>query len=295
MRRLPSLFALRAFEAAARLESFAAAADELAKTPSAISHQVRALEAWFGQPLFRRQIRRVTLTPEGGRLLDKLTRAFDLIEEACGDLRPPDQRSALAVHCSPSFASKWLSPRLPRFMTAYPGITIGLSSSAEPVDLEHDETVDVDITYGDLPARSGVIIESLGLETILPMCAPALIEGHDIRRPEDVTAFTLIDSKLSPAKWPDWCLLNGVKLPGRARPSFDRGALAIAAAVDGIGVALETARFAESELARGQLVALDLPGFKPIERVLHSFCYRKADRGHRNVTAFRNWIREQMG
>jgi DNA-binding transcriptional LysR family regulator len=256
MRRLPPFPALRAFEAAARLGSFAAAGGDLHQTPSAISHQVRALEAWFERPLFVRSVRRVTLTAEGERLLGELTTAFDQIEDVCSALRPSAVRSSLSVHCAPSFATKWLGPRLSRFMQAHPAITIRMTSSAEPVDLKSNTEVDIDISYGAPPPRAGVVVESLGGEPTLPLAAPRLFDGAPPTTPRDLARFTLIDSKLNPVQWADWCKLNGLKLPQSARPSFDRGSLAVAAAADGLGIALETSRFAEAEIARGELIAI---------------------------------------
>ena len=295
MRQLPSFFSLRAFESAARHESFTLAAQELHQTTSAISHQVRALEAWLGISLFSRQTRRVTLTQQGRRLLENLTSGFDLIEKACQDLRARDQAPVLSVHCAPSFASKWLGPRLGQFMHAHPEITIHVSSSAEPADLHRDGTLDLDIAYGAPPLRRGIVVESLGPEAILAMCSPRLIEQSLPVVPADLTRFTLIDSKLNPVQWTDWCAANGVKLPARPRPSFDRGSLAIAAAVDGLGVTLETRRFAELELANGALVVLDGPTFQPIERDTHFLCYRRADQGSQRMTAFRDWLYAQAG
>lgn len=293
MRRLPSFFALRAFEAAARLGSFRQAGEELHQTPSAISHQVRSLESWFGRALFVRQTRRVALTAEGQRLIDRLTPAFDHIEQACAELRPPERRLELAVHCAPSFAAKWLSPRLGHFMQAHPSITIRMSSSAEPADLQRNEGLDIDIAYGLPPARPGVVVEALGRETTVPMCSPRLIEGRGPLAPADLLQFTLIDSPLNPVQWADWCALNGLALTDRARPSFDRGSLAIAAAADGLGIALETTRFAQGELARGALVVLDGPGFRRIERETHFLCYRESERHNREVAAFREWLGAQ--
>lgn len=294
MRRLPSFFSLRAFEAAARLGSFRGAGEELHLTPSAISHQVRALEAWFGRPLFTRQTRRVTLTADGRRLIERLSPAFDDIEAACAELRPPEQTLELAVHCAPSFAAKWLSPRLAHFMQAHPAITIRLSSTAEPANLLRDEAIDVDIAYGAPPARPGVAVEPLGREATVPMCSPRLLHGHRPTKPADLAPFTLIESKLNPVQWPDWFTLNGLKLPDRARPSFDRGSLAVAAAADGLGIVLETTRFAQGELARGELVVLDGPAFRRIERETHFLCYRQAERDSRRVAAFREWLGAEM-
>ena len=295
MRRLPPFSALRAFEAAARLGSFAAAGGELNQTPSAISHQVRALEAWFGRPLFVRSVRRVVLTADGDRLLGELSAAFDQIEDVCTALRPADARSSISVHCSPSFASKWLGPRLPTFLRAHPTITIRLTSSAEPIDLRSHADIDVDITYGAPPARAGVIVESLGNEPTLLLASPRLFNGAPPTRPRDLAGYTLIDSKLNPVQWADWCKLNGLKLPPSARPSFDRGSLAVAAAADGLGIALETSRFAEAELARGELMALDGPGFRRIERATHFLCYRKTNEERAPIVAFKQWLAAELG
>jgi len=294
MRRLPPFPALRAFEAAARLGGLAAASEELHQTPSAISHQVRALEAWFERQLFVRSVRRVTLTDEGRRLLAELSAAFDQIEDACAGLGPGAARSSLAVHCAPSFATKWLGPRLSRFMQAHPALTIRMSSSAEPVDLRSPSDIDIDIAYGAPPARAGVLVEPLGSEPTLPLAAPALLRGALPATPAELARHTLIDSKLNPVQWLDWCKLNGVKLPARARPSFDRGALAVAAAADGLGIALETPRFAEAELARGELVAIDGPAFKRIDRATHFLCYRKANEAHAPLVQFRRWLLAEL-
>src|SRR5258707_11112394 len=135
MRRIPNFVLLRAFEAAARLESFTLAAEELHLSQSAISHQVKELEAYFGLPLFHRRNRRVETTAEGRRLFDSLGRVFDVIEAACSEVALSPQAQVLAVHCAPSLAVKWLGPRLPKLMQADSEIPIRLSSGAGPLDL----------------------------------------------------------------------------------------------------------------------------------------------------------------
>lgn len=294
MRRLPPLPALRAFEAAARRGSFAAAASELSVTPSAISHQVRSLEAWFERTLFVRGTRRVELTPEGRRLLGDLTQAFDLMHDSCAALRPPGQLRELAVHCAPSFASKWLSPRIARFMKAYPATTLRLTSGAEPPDLQQDTGIQLGITYGAPPERATVEVQGLGLEPTMPMCSPRMAGGSEPITPQSLLRLPLIESRLNPVHWADWCRIHRVRLPPAARPSFDRGSMAIAAAVDGVGVVLETVRFAEAELARGELVLLDGPGFRRIERETHFMCWRRAERDQPGLLAFRAWLVAQL-
>ncbi|WP_175772550.1 LysR substrate-binding domain-containing protein [Paraburkholderia phenazinium] len=288
MRKLPSLQALRAFEAAARLQSFLLAAEELHLTPSAISHQVRGLEAYFEHKLFKRSNRRVELTDSGGRLLATLSTAFDMIEEVCRDLSPKAAAESLSVHCTPSFASKWLGPRLPAFMREYPSLTIRMSSSAEPVDLLKEEGLDVAIAYGSVRAQAGVVIEALGAERTAPLASPKLV-GERFER-EDIAKLTLIESKLNPLRWREWFKQNGLKMPDKPQPSFDRAALVLAAAVDGLGVALESVRFAERELASGELVIVGEGLYSPIERETHFFCYRAADRSSRKIQQFHDWL-----
>lgn len=289
MRRIPNFVLLRSFEAAARLESFSLAAAELHLTPSAISHQVRELEAYFGRPLFVRRNRRVEPTPEGRRLLDSLVRVFDVIEAACAEVSLAPQSQVLALHCPPSFATKWLGPRLPDFMQTHPEINLRLTSGPEPIDLTRVQEVDVAISYGSVIDRAGLVCTPLGRERIVPLCAPRLL------RPGATPAqllgeLVLIDSQLSGIGWPRWFTLNGIEIPQRPRPSFDRAALAISAAVDGVGVALESTRLAERELERGELIELGADHFMPLQQATHFLAYRANERQLHKVRSFREWL-----
>jgi DNA-binding transcriptional LysR family regulator len=294
MRKLPSFFALRAFEAAARLESFALASEELHLTPSAISHQIRSLEGYFGLPLFLRRNRGVALTADGARLAGQLFEAFDAIESACADLRPTHGAPTLAVHSSPSFATQWLGPRLPRFMAAHPEIDLSLSSAADAADLLRHPELDITIAYG-APLRSqGVVTEALGMEEIAPLCAPHWFEIEPT--PTDIAQSVLIDSRLNPVRWRDWLAMNGAALPlRRNRPSFDRASLAIAAAVDGLGVALESTRLAEQELQRGDLVIPGAGRHQPVLRETHFLSYRTGDKRSPKIMQFRAWLFAEAG
>ncbi|MFT3957224.1 MAG: LysR substrate-binding domain-containing protein [Piscinibacter sp.] len=289
MRKIPNFVLLRAFEAAARLRSFALAAHELHLTPSAISHQVRELEESFGRSLFVRGHRRVDLTAEGSRLLDSLSRILDALEASCAEVSLAPVGQVLSVYCAPSFAVKWLGPRLPSFTQANPGITIRLTSGAELLDLTRAREVDIAITYGQAVQRPGVEVVSLGMERIVPLCSPTLKKP---RRPwkEALLALPLIDSQLSEVTWPDWFALNGLVLPQRPRASFDRGALSISAAVDGMGIALETTRLAERELARGDLVEAGGSSFKPIHREMHFLSQRINETQVDRIRRFRGWL-----
>ncbi|WP_305550786.1 LysR substrate-binding domain-containing protein [Methylobacterium sp. NEAU K] len=290
MRRIPSFPALRAFEAAGRLGSFARASEELHLTPSAVSHQIRALERSLGRALFRRANRQATLTSDGERLCAGLSEAFDAIEAACAELRPPPP-SSLAVHCTPSFAAKWLGPRLPSFVETHPGIGIRLSSNADPVDLGRHEEIDILIAYGRPPRGPGLAVESLGREEIAALCSPELALAIGPIEPGAVERFTRLDSSFSPVRWPDWFALNGLPSPAAAAgPAFDRGSLVISAAVQGLGVALESLRFAQAELSAGHLVRLGDGRVQSLYRDLHFICYRERDGELEKIQAFRRWL-----
>lgn len=294
MRQLPPMSAVIAFEAAARHVSFQAAARELHLTPSAVSHQVKNLETWCRSRLFVRAPRRLSLTEDGRRLLAELAPALDAVHEAFAVLRPVAGRSHLAVHCTPSFAAKWLGPRLPQFMQAHPSPAIRLSSGPDPVDFARRADVDVNIAYGVPPDLPGVVVEDLGPEVTAPLCSPRLLPPGGVWTPDRLKDAVLIESSLNPVRWTDWARLNGVKLGERPRPAFDRGSLAVAAAVDGLGIALESLRFAEAELQRGELVALTGPGFQSIERPLHYLCYRESDLGQAALRVFVHWLKGEL-
>lgn len=294
MRRIPNFVLLRSFEAAARLEGFTLAAAELHLTPSAISHQVRELEDYFGRPLFLRRNRRVELTPEGRRLQDSLARVFDVIEAACNEVSLAPQSQVLALHCPPSFAAKWLGPRLPGFMQAQPQINIRLTSGAEPLDLTRVQEVDVAISYGTRIERPGLVCVPLGIEKIVPLCSPRLIR-HDVPIRQQIRELVLIDSQLSGVSWSSWFRLNDLRLPARPRPSFDRAALSISAAADGVGVALESSRLAEREIERGDLVVLGQDEFAALEQATHFLSWRASDAQLNKVRIFRDWLLRLAG
>lgn len=292
MRQIPSLHALRAFEAAARLGSFLFASEELHLTPSAISHQIRILEKHFGRPLFIRHNRQVELTLEGLRLFMEITGAFDAIEAACAEFAPRSAKSQrLSLHCAPSFASKWLSPRITTFMRGHPAINIRVTASADPVDFARQEEIDLAISYGKPPAARGVIAEPLGFELIAALATPQMASKYDLTKSTTAKSLILIESAVSPVRWSDWFALNGLSSPkGSERPSFDRGALSVSAAAQGLGFALESTRFAEDEMKSGQLVRAGGGHLRDVRREMHFLCYRTAQRDLKKIVAFRRWL-----
>jgi DNA-binding transcriptional LysR family regulator len=289
MRKMPSYVLLRAFEAAARLESFTLAAQELHLTQSAISHQIRELEDYFAKPLFLRKNRKVEPTSEGRRLLDSLSRVFDVIEAACNEVTLAPSSQVLALHCSPSFAAKWLSPRLPEFIKNNPDITIRLTSGAEPIDLLRNQEIDIAISYQFTHEGPGITSMSLGEEKIIPLCAPELIDAS-IPVEELMSRLMLIESSLNLHTWEQWFEINHLKNPSTRKMSFDRAALSISAAVDGIGAVLESARFAEREISRGELVELGKGIFLPTTDRTHFLSYRSNAKNSQKIKLFKEWL-----
>ena len=294
MRKIPNFTLLRAFEAAARLESFTLAAKELHLTQSAISHQIRDLEDLFGKALFLRKNRTVEPTAEGRRLLDSLSRVFDVIESACNEVTLAPSAQVLALHCSPSFAAKWLSPRLPGFIKANPNITIRLTSGAEPIDLLQNQEIDIAISYQAARAGPGITSFSLGDETIAPLCGPELVDPS-ITVEELMCRLTLIESSLNHHTWGQWFERNRLKNPSTRKMAFDRAALSISAAVDGMGAVLESTRFAERELSRGELVGLGKDVFLPTTDKTHFLSFRSNTKNSKKIQQFTKWICSEAG
>jgi len=241
---------LRAFEAAGRTGSFSSAAVELHLTPSAVSHAIRKLEHGLGVTLFERKGRLVQLTPHGEALMLHVGRAFDDLRRGM-DVVSTHAPGLLRLHSAPSFATQWLTPRLPRFLDQHPGIDIQLAAGTNYMHFQTDE-LDADIVYG-LPRQEGFIVLPLGEETITPLCTPKLAES--IHTPADLLNCPLIDGYNKHVRWSMWFGANGLTASPGSAMRFDRSHLAIAAATLGMGVVLDSTRMAERELARGQLVA----------------------------------------
>lgn len=256
MQNRVSFKAVQAFEAAARLSSFALAAEELFVTPSAVSHQVKFLEDQFGVQLFHRVHRAVVLTDAGRRYAEEISAAFARIESATRDLGRLTKSDILTVHSSPSFATQWLMPRLARFSARNPDIDVRLNASSDPVDLVAT-SVDVDIRYGSKNIQpAGIKTVIFPPETIVPLCSPEVAAGkHPIRAPEDLCHHTLIHSEACLVGWRDWARKHRVTLDLKRGPRFDRSFMSISAAADGLGVCLESLLIAERELETGRLVA----------------------------------------
>ena len=280
---------LRAFEAAARSGSFQEAATELHLSPSAVSHAIRKLEQNLGATLFVRDGRKVKLSPDGTALMRHIGPAFDDLRRGMEQvsMRGP---KVLRVHCAPSFAAQWLTPRLPRFLAANADVEIRLSASTDYTRFSNDE-FDVDIVYGR-PTQEGAIILPLGEETVTPLCSPKF--AGLIRRPEDLVHQALIDSDNKKVRWPDWFAVNGLVAPPPHGMRFDRSFLAISAAVHGLGVALESTRLAEKEIANGLLIPILSGRARDVQYIGHFFVFPRLAIRRQPLQLFRNWITREL-
>lgn len=280
-----SLTAVKAFESAARHGSFRAAASELNLSPSAISHAILKLEQTLGTSLFEREGRNVRLSPDGETLMRHVGQAFDELRrgmEVVSNRGP----LLLRLHSAPSFAAQWLTPRLSGFFKSNPGVEIRLAASTDYARFVNDE-FDADIVYGTSRVE-GALSVPLGLETITPLCSPDVAQR--VKSLQDLTSGVLIQSDLKRVRWVDWFKANDVEplVPHGAR--FDRSFLAIAAACEGLGVALESTRLAEREIKSGRLVS-PLAGIaKDVEYLGHYLVFPRAGRQRRAVRVFSDWL-----
>ena len=280
---------LRSFESAARNLSFNDAAEELYVTPSAISHQIKLLEEFLGLKLFRREKRRVVLTAAGERYLPSVQLALDEIESATRRLMTSPNLSAVNISVAPAFLTRWLVPRITRFQEQYPDVELRFSATTGFVDFEHSDT-DMAVYYGEGDWR-GVDIHFLRHLVSTPVCSPKLAEG--IREPEDLLQRTLIHVSGRRQEWQQILQQLGVRATASTRTmSFSSTALAVSAAIEGIGVALADRALVQRELDAGQLVVpFDITLDKPRAFYL---VYQEKRQLTYGMKAFREWILQEM-
>ena len=288
-RRLPSLSALRAFEAAARHGSFRAAADELNVTHSAISHQVKALEDHLNVPLFSRGGRAVRLTEEGRILFPILRESFDNIVAGTDMLRRRQSAGPLTIQVYVTLAVRWLLPRLHAFSQAQPDVQVALATSYTDWDFARGE-VDAGILFVETK-HADLDYTLLGKGRLFPVCAPALLKsGPPLRTPEDLRHHRLLDVYPAKHDWPDWLRAAGVEslAPNVSGARFDSYLLALEEAASGSGVSLALEAFVADDLKRGRLV---MPFDLKVEcRRPWYFVCPKERRNEPRVAKFRDWL-----
>ncbi len=284
---LPPLPAIRCFEAAARLQSFTRAAEELGMTQAAVSYQIKQLEDRLGGRLFLRGPRGVELTDIGRQLAPAVTDAFAALRAAFADAGTSVE-GVLHITAVPTFASNWLAPRLGSFQIAHPAIAVRLDVNGHMVDLARGEA-DVGIRTGK-GAWPGLAAHLLMESEYTPMVSPKLLERTGpLERPADLLELPLIDP--DDPWWPNWFAAAGVEAPDLSRRTEMRvGAqnLAAQAALAGQGAAILTPAFYRAELADGRLVQ----PFALVERsdFRHWLVYAEARRRAPKIRAFRDWL-----
>lgn len=254
-RRLPPLNALRVFDVAARCGSFTQAAQELLITQGAVSRHIATLEAWLDVPLFERRRQGLRLTPAGQRYHASMRVALDQIELGTRQLRQSSDEWLLRIKLPPTFAIRWLIPRLARFHAKFPHIDVQITTSHKPADFERDN-VDVSI-HSEPRAPTGPGFRRLFRETLLPVCAPGLLaRGPRLETPDDLAQHVLLCSLNRPHDWPTWLAAAGVQgVDGNRGLKFENAAMAYQAAAEQLGVMVALLPFVRDDLASGRLVA----------------------------------------
>ncbi len=290
-RRLPSLNALRAFEAAARHLSFTWAADELHVTQAAVSHQIKTLEEQLGMPLFRRMNRALLLTDAGQELFPAVGAALDGVAQAVDRLHRHEEAGVLTVTTMASFAAAWLVPRLGRFRRLHPDIDVRLTISDLPVNFTQDN-VDLGLRYGQ-GHWPGLATIRLMTEEVYPVCSPALIaDGPALEKPEDLGRYTLLHDDMR-EDWRMWLMASGADgVDDKAGPSFQHSNLVIQAAIAGEGIALGRSVMVEDEIKAGRLVRpFDLA--LPASYAYYMVC-PKSNLNRSKIKAFRSWLQAEV-
>lgn len=283
-RSLPSLNALRAFEAAARLGSITAAADELHVTHGAVSRQVKLLEQLLGSPLFHRAGTGLRLSDTGTRLLPALTSAFDLMEAGVAQATRT-RGGSLVVSCLGTFTMRWLIPRLFAFRAAHPGIEVQLSASDGPVDFLRDG-VDLAIRVERPPWRTDAAVRPFIEEEVGPVLSAALQEKLRLRAPADLARAALLHTETRLYAWSDWFAAAG-QAPVRpaGEQTFEHFYFMLQAAASGLGVAIGPKVLVDDDLAAGRLVA----PFGFVKSGL-SYIAMRPRRDDARAALFENWL-----
>ncbi|WP_108123876.1 transcriptional regulator GcvA [Saccharospirillum mangrovi] len=291
IQRLPPLNSLRSFEAAARLGSFQRAARELFVTPSAVSHQIKSLEAFLEVELFIRQTRRIELTSAGKDYLHTIQGALNEIEKATAKLTATHNSGELRLAVAPAFLSRWVLPRISRFYDQYPNIELDIAASVDRLDFAHSAT-DMAVYYGD-GHWDDVAKLHLKDVALVPVCSPDLLAAHPIRQPADLAQFTLLHVMERPDEWPAWFSATGAEFrETRKAQHFSSGLLTAQAAARGLGVALTDLSLVSEELQSGQLV-IAWPTQLELGKALY-LVYQKDRPMSFAMRQFRDWIMAEM-
>lgn len=288
-RRLPPLNALRVFDAASRNASFTRAASELAVTQGAVSRHVSALEDWLGVKLFVRTLRGIALTPKGIVYSRVVRGALDQIEHGSRQLAQEPDENTLRLKVPPTFAIRWLVPRLARFHALDRKLDLQITTSHQPVDFNRED-VDACIHSDTGPPQNARFHRLFG-EALLPVCSPRLAAREPpLQQPRDLAQHVLVSSMHRPRDWPTWLAAAGIAdiVDASNGIKVENSALAYQAAIDGVGVVIAQRTFIEDDLASGRLVAplgIEVPGDGS-----YYFGYPAHRPKSERVGAFEEWI-----
>lgn len=257
-RTIPATHTLLCFEAAARHQSYTRAAQELALTQSAVSRQVAALEEYLGQALFQRTRHGVILTPRGQEYARQVTeRLLALERDTLNAMSTQGIQGAIHLAAVPTFATRWLIPRLPQLSAQHPDIVVHIETRTRPF-LFADTPFDAALYAGtteQVANWAGTRATLLVHEEVLPVCAPALLGQHPSLEPQAVARLPLLQQSTRPFGWSQWFEAMGVAAPNAlSGPRYELFSMTATAAIHGLGVALVPRLLVEAELARGDLV-----------------------------------------
>jgi LysR family transcriptional regulator, glycine cleavage system transcriptional activator len=283
MRRLLFLNGIKAFEAAARGGSFAAAGSELNVSAAAISRMVHLLEERLGVALFERKANRLALTAAGRAYQSGLTPIFDALASLTAQVTAPSALRVLTIGVGPTFAMRWLIPRLAAFRKEEPDIEVRITTGGAAAPFGDDWSCGIKLGDGAWP---GLVAEPLFAADLLPVCAPRL--AAPLKRPADLKGPSLLRVAHSPDDWPSWLKAAGVTRANARGPEFQFYGQALQAAVDGLGVAMGIRPYIDDDLAAGRLVApfgLSVP-----KGMRWYLVYRSFQTERRDFSAFRRWI-----
>ena len=287
--RLPPLSSLRGFEAAARLGSFAKAADELCLTQAAVSHQVRALEKELGQQLFLRLPRELVLTDAGKDFLATVETALQTLSHGMQRLAPYNKTATLIVACDPALARHWLVPGLVAFHAANPDTEVWLDTSEQLTDFDTQE-IDVIIDRGE-PEGSGLVTVPLFEEKLAPMASPRLLAAHPVSSVEDLRALKLIHDERREG-WLAWCQhFSFTTLDVVSGPNFSDPGFALDTAIAHGGVALGSNILTQQARLDGKL-AVALERWMPVAKP-YCVTWPRNLAEDEQLVKFRNWLLEE--
>jgi len=283
--RLPAMQALRAFDAAARLSSLSRAAETLHLTHGAISHQIKGLEAELGVRLVARAGRGIRLTEEGERFAARVREALDRLTEAVREVTDKSNPRRIRVSVVPSFAARWLLPRIGRFIAAHPDVDLDVRAQLALIDFDRDD-VDFGVRHG-MGAWPGVIAEPMFEETYFPVCSPRLARGRLPAHPADLARHVLLRSEGEP--WVPWFRAAGLDWPEPARGAmFNDSSHMVQAAAEGQGIALARESLLGNDLRTGTLVRLFDISIPAPRRFW--FVYPPRLAGTPKLALFREWL-----